>query len=75
MYCAARYPEQETSLRSYLASLHAAAAEQDRFLSAALGLPTLPAGQLAALNVEVPADLLTQAQARLKPGLFERRGS
>lgn len=58
-----------------LASLHAAAAEQDRFLAAALGLPTLPAGQLPALNVEVPADLLTQAQARLKPGLFERRGS
>ncbi|MFC4276383.1 MmgE/PrpD family protein [Achromobacter aloeverae] len=55
-----------------LAGLHATAAEQDRFLDAVLALPGLPPGALAALNVEVPGDLL--ADAGLMPGLFERQG-
>jgi 2-methylcitrate dehydratase len=55
-----------------LAGEHATPAEQDRFLEAALSLAVLPAGRLAALNVEIPAALF--GGVSLRPGLFERRG-
>lgn len=46
-------------------------AEIDRFVDLALSLPTLPAGRLVELNVEVPAELREPEQP-LMPGLFER---
>ncbi len=48
--------------------------EIDRFVEAALGLPAMPAGGLARLNVEVPADRREPAEPLL-PGLFERGAS
>jgi 2-methylcitrate dehydratase len=45
--------------------------EINRFVEAALGLPAMPAGGLARLNVEVPADRREPAEPLL-PGLFER---
>ncbi|MCJ9710565.1 MmgE/PrpD family protein, partial [Bordetella hinzii] len=55
-----------------LAGAHALPAEQDRFLKAALGLAALPAGALAALNMQIPPALL--ADDGLPRGIFERRG-
>ncbi|MFU1927342.1 MmgE/PrpD family protein [Bordetella hinzii] len=55
-----------------LAGAHALPAEQDRFLEAALGLAALPAGALAALNMQIPPALL--ADDGLPRGIFERRG-
>ncbi|MFK8254133.1 MmgE/PrpD family protein [Ancylobacter terrae] len=46
-------------------------AEIDRFVDLALALPEVPAGGLAALNVEVPAARRAPADP-LRPGLFER---
>ena len=56
-----------------LAGIHASPDEQDRFLAAALSLAALPAGQLAALNIEIPALLLVNDS--LPQGIFERQGS
>ena len=53
-----------------LAGLYAMPAEQERFLSAALSLPTLAPGRLTELTVEIPAAMLDVPG--LKPGLFER---
>jgi 2-methylcitrate dehydratase len=56
-----------------LAGQYALPAEQERFLEAALALPDLPPGRLAAMNIEIPAHLL--AEGDLPHGLFERRGA
>lgn len=53
-----------------LAAAHASIDERNRFLDAALALPKLPAGKLAELTVEVPAEVL--GLKGLVPGLFER---
>jgi 2-methylcitrate dehydratase len=64
----------EDYLRKFreLAGLYAVPAEQERFLSAALSLPTLPPGRLTELTIEIPAAMLDVPG--LKPGLFERHG-
>jgi 2-methylcitrate dehydratase len=53
-----------------LAADYAATRERERFLAAALAAPTLPAGTLQELTVEVPPN--ARKCAGLRPGLFER---
>jgi 2-methylcitrate dehydratase len=64
----------EDYLRKFreLAGLYASPAEQERFLTTALGLPILAAGRLTELTVEIPTAMLDLPG--LKPGLFERHG-
>lgn len=56
-----------------LAGIHASEAERHRFLEAALGLQSLPAGKLTELSLEVTAE--KREPKGLIPGLFERSSS
>jgi 2-methylcitrate dehydratase len=49
---------------------HAVSTERDRFLAAALALPTMRAGALSELTVEVPAG--ARSCEGLRTGLFEQ---
>ena len=53
-----------------LASDYAESAERERFLAAALAVPTLPSGAMQELTVEVPPD--ARKCEGLRPGLFEQ---